>query len=78
MTALKKYQRLECGGLWRETPQDQRREVLVRFGDATLILSDPKSGAPRSATGRLPAVEQINRAGTFPPVFAPGRCQRKP
>ena len=31
MTALRKYQRLECGGLWRETPQDQRREVLVRF-----------------------------------------------
>ena len=31
MTALRKYQRLECGGLWRESPQDQRREVLVRF-----------------------------------------------
>ncbi|MGL4238959.1 hypothetical protein [Tabrizicola sp.] len=70
MTALKKYQRLECGGLWRETPQDQRREVLVRFGDATLVLSDPKSGAAISHWS-LPAIERINR-GEEPPVFAPG------
>jgi hypothetical protein len=70
MTALKKYQRLECGGLWRETPQDQRREVLVRFGDATLVLSDPKTGTAISHWS-LPAIERINR-GEEPPVFAPG------
>ena len=70
MTALKKYQRLECGGLWRETPQDQRREVLVRFGDATLVLSDPKSGTAISHWS-LPAIERINK-GQEPPVFAPG------
>ncbi|MBN8630356.1 MAG: hypothetical protein J0L76_05830 [Rhodobacterales bacterium] len=70
MTALRKYQRLECGGLWRETPQDQRREVLVRFGDATLVLSDPKSGAAISHWS-LPAIERINK-GQEPPVFAPG------
>jgi hypothetical protein len=70
MTALKKYQRLECSGLWRETPLDQRREVLVRFGEATLILSDPKSGEAISHWS-LPAVERINR-GEEPPVFAPG------
>jgi hypothetical protein len=70
MTALKKYQRLECFGLWRATPHDQRREVHVRFGDATLILIDPKSGTALSHWS-LPAVEQLNR-GTFPPVFAPG------
>ena len=70
MTALRKYQRLECGGLWRETPQDQRREVLVRFGDATLVLSDPKSGAAVSHWS-LPAIERINK-GQEPPVFAPG------
>ncbi len=70
MTALRKYQRLECGGLWRETPQDQRREVLVRFGDATLVLSDPKSGAAVSHWS-LPAIERINK-GEEPPVFAPG------
>jgi hypothetical protein len=71
MTALKKYQRLECSGLWRETPQDQRREVLVRFGDATLTLSDPKSGEAISHWS-LPAIERINR-GETPPVFAPGQ-----
>lgn len=70
MTALKKYQRLECGGLWRETPQDQRREVLVRFGDATLVLSDPKSGTAISHWS-LPAIERVNK-GEDPPVFAPG------
>jgi len=70
MTALKKYQRLECYGLWRETPQDQRREVLVRFGAATLILSDPKSDAALSHWS-LPAIELVNRGNT-PPVFAPG------
>ena len=70
MTALRKYQRLECGGLWRETPQDQRREVLVHFGDATLVLSDPKSGAALSHWS-LPAIERINK-GQEPPVFAPG------
>lgn len=71
MTALKKYQRLECSGLWRETPQDQRREVLVRLGEATLTLSDPRSGEAISHWS-LPAVERTNR-GETPPVFAPGQ-----
>ncbi len=70
MTALKKYQRLECPGLWRETPQDQRREVQVRFGDATLILIDPKSGTALSHWS-LPAIERVNRSDE-PPLFAPG------
>ncbi|MCU0826920.1 MAG: hypothetical protein MUE52_05830 [Tabrizicola sp.] len=70
MTALKKYQRLECSGLWRETPQDQRREVLVRLGEATLTLSDPRSGEAVSHWS-LPAIERVNR-GETPAVFAPG------
>lgn len=70
MTALKKYERLECPGLWRETPQDQRREVQVRFGEATLILIDPKSGTALSHWS-LPAIERMNR-GEEPPLFAPG------
>jgi hypothetical protein len=70
MTALKQYQRLECPGLWRETPQDQRREVQVRFGEATLILIDPKSGTALSHWS-LPAIERVN-PGAEPPVFAPG------
>jgi hypothetical protein len=40
MTALKQFSRLEATGLWRPTPEDQRREVIVSLGDATLTLSD--------------------------------------
>lgn len=40
MTALSKYDRLEATGLWRESPDAQRREVIVSVGDATLIISD--------------------------------------
>ena len=40
MTALQKYERLEATGLWRETPDGQRREVVVSIGDATLVISD--------------------------------------
>lgn len=45
MTALKEYERLESGGLWRMTPQDQRRDVIVSFGDATLVISDSANRA---------------------------------
>ena len=40
MTALDKYDRLEATGLWRATPDDQRREVVVSLGDASLTMSD--------------------------------------
>jgi hypothetical protein len=42
MTALKKYQKLESSGLWRDAADAQRREVVVAFGEASLILSDPR------------------------------------
>jgi hypothetical protein len=70
MTALRKYQRLESSGLWRESPLDQRREVLVRLGEATLTLSDPRSGEAVSHWS-LPAIERIGKGS--PPVFAPGQ-----
>lgn len=70
MTALNKYQRLECSGLWRDSPQRQRREVRVQFGEATLILSDPKSETAVSHWS-LPAVERVN-PGANPAVFSPG------
>ena len=57
MTALKKYQRLESPGLWRDTPEAQRREVVVAFREATLVLSDPRT--ERALTHwSLPAVER--------------------
>lgn len=40
MTALKEYDRLEASGLWRPAPDEQRREVIVSLGDATLTMSD--------------------------------------
>ncbi len=45
MTALKEYQRLEAVGLWRVSPQDQRREVIVSIGKATLTIADANGKA---------------------------------
>lgn len=69
MTALRKYQKLEGTGLWRETPEAQRREVVVAFGDATLILSDPRTGIALSHWS-LPAVTRLNPGG-IPAIYAP-------
>lgn len=40
MTAIDKYIRLEAVGQWKETPDDAGQEIIVSFGDATLVLSD--------------------------------------
>jgi hypothetical protein len=40
MTALERYVRLEALGQWREGPGVAPREVVVSFGDATLVLTD--------------------------------------
>ena len=70
MTALKKYQRLESPGLWRDTPEAQRREVLVAFRDATLVLTDPRTERPITHWS-LPAILRLN-AGSLPALYAPG------
>jgi hypothetical protein len=70
MTALKKYQKLESLGLWRDAPQDQRRNVVVSFGAASLILSDPKTDLALSHWS-LPALERRN-PGDLPAIYAPG------
>ncbi|SIS69461.1 hypothetical protein [Phaeovulum vinaykumarii] len=70
MTALIEYQRLEAPGLWRETPQDQRREVIVSFGDATLVIADARSERPL-AHWSLPALIRLN-PGKSPAVYVPG------
>jgi hypothetical protein len=69
MTALAKYQRLECPGLWRETATAQRREVVVGFREATLVLSDPRTEAALTHWS-LPAVQRLN-PGEMPALFAP-------
>ncbi|MCP3970852.1 MAG: hypothetical protein GY717_11175 [Rhodobacteraceae bacterium] len=68
MTALTDYQRLECPGVWRASPEDQRRDVTVSVGDATLTIYDQAS---RPLTHwSLPAVICLN-TGTRPALFAP-------
>ncbi len=70
MTALKKYQRLESSGLWRDRPDTQLREVVVGLREATLILSDPKTEMAL-AQWSLPALARLN-PGVFPALFSPG------
>ncbi|MEM7295542.1 MAG: hypothetical protein AAF330_02780 [Pseudomonadota bacterium] len=40
MTALKRYARLETVGMWRAAPGEQLRDVTVKLGEASLILTD--------------------------------------
>jgi hypothetical protein len=69
MTALREYQRLETFGLWHASPRDQRRDVIVSLGDATLTISDPKMTA--LSHWSLPAIERLN-PGEFPACYGPG------
>lgn len=70
MTALRKYERLESPGLWRATPQDQRREVIVGLRDATIVLADPKTEMALSQWS-LPALLRLN-PGEMPALYGPG------
>ncbi len=69
MTALSEYQRLECPALWRERAGDQRRDVIAVFGDATLVISDSRSGLAL-AHWSLPAITRCN-PGERPAIYAP-------
>ncbi|MEX5730007.1 hypothetical protein Ga0609869_003360 [Rhodovulum iodosum] len=69
MTALTQYQRLESPGLWREAPEAQRRDVIVTFGDNSLVISDLRETA--LAHWSLAAVERLN-PGTRPALYSPG------
>ena len=68
MTALTKYARLEATGLWRATPDAQRREVIVSIGDATLVISDLKDQALTHWS--LAAVDRAN-PGQTPALYHP-------
>ncbi|KUF09697.1 hypothetical protein [Pseudoponticoccus marisrubri] len=65
MTALKQFDRLEATGLWRRSPDEQRREVIVSLGDATLTMSDINGTA--LAHWSLGAVNRAN--GTAVPAI---------
>jgi len=67
-TALKQYQRIEATGLWRPSPDEQRREVVVSIGEATLTISDFND---RPLTHwSLAALERQN-PGVYPAIFYP-------
>ena len=68
MTALSKYDRLEATGLWRATSSEQRREVVVSIGDATLVISDLNDQALTHWS--LAAVERVPSEGQGA-VFCP-------
>lgn len=70
MTALSQYERLESTGLWREGHEARRREVMVAFRDASLVISDSRSDVPL-AHWSLPAVVRLN-PGETPALYAPG------
>ncbi len=69
MTALDKYTRLEGPGLWVSSPEDQRREVVVSFGDSTLVISDGRNMRVLSHWS-LPAVMRLN-PGKRPARYSP-------
>ncbi len=67
-TAFKQYQRIEATGLWRPTPDEQRREVVVSIGEATLTISD---FIDRPLTHwSLAALERRN-PGAYPAIYNP-------
>lgn len=68
MTALDLYARLESTGLWRATPQDQRRDVGLSFGNATLVIAD-SAGRPLTHWS-LPAIKRLN-PGALPALYSP-------
>ncbi len=68
MTALKQYQRIEATGLWRSSPDEQRREVVVSIGEATLTISDFND---RALTHWSLAALVRQNPGAFPAVFNP-------
>ncbi len=68
MTALKKFSRLECPGIWRPSPDAQRQDVIVSFGEASLVISDRNERA--LSHWSLAAVVRINR-GESPALYTP-------
>ncbi|MEP1613625.1 MAG: hypothetical protein ABJL72_17115 [Roseobacter sp.] len=68
MTALTKYARIEASALWRPSPDEQRREVIISIGDATLMISDMRDQALTHWS--LAAVQRSN-PGKRPAIFHP-------
>ncbi|KMW60677.1 hypothetical protein AIOL_000841 [Candidatus Rhodobacter oscarellae] len=74
MTALNQYERLECPGVWRADAEDQRRDVYVSLGDATLVIYD---GAERALAHWSLAALSCRNPGKTPALYAPGEDARE-
>ncbi|SHG91396.1 hypothetical protein [Marivita hallyeonensis] len=68
MTALKEFQRLEAAGVWRATPADQRKDVIVSLGDASLTILDLRENV--LAHWSIAAVARANK-GQRPAIYHP-------
>jgi hypothetical protein len=68
VTALTRYARLECPGIWRAEPDAQRLDVVVSFGDSSLVISDTAGRA--LSHWSLAAVARIN-PGEVPALYTP-------
>lgn len=79
MTALKEFTRLEAAGLWRPSPEAQRRDVIISLGEATLTISDMQERV--LGHWSLAAIERRN-PGQFPALYGPdgdpGECLELP
>lgn len=71
MTALHQYERLEATGLWRADPSEQRRNVIVSIGDASLTITDTRDQA--LAHWSLAAIARANKSND-PAIFHPDGC----
>ncbi|SLN67476.1 hypothetical protein AQS8620_03152 [Aquimixticola soesokkakensis] len=69
MTALSEYQRLEAVGLWRPNSAEQRREVIVSVGEATLVISEISGRALTHWS--LPALGRVTPSEARPALYRP-------
>ena len=74
MTALTEFDRLEAQALWRPSGYQQRRDVIVSVGEATLAIFAPNEQP--LAHWSLPAIERRN-PGVVPAIYAPGDDARE-
>ncbi|MBT8408796.1 MAG: hypothetical protein KJN93_04140 [Alphaproteobacteria bacterium] len=69
MTVLAEYQRLEAEGIWRPSPEAQRRDVIVSIGKATITIAAANGTALTHWS--LPAIQRLN-PGEDPALYGPG------
>ncbi len=74
MTAFDRYQRLEGPGLWAAGQGMQRRDVVIRFGKATMVIVDSRSDMVLSHWS-LSAIRRLN-PGQTPARFIPADASR--